>query len=140
MKKEALDVHDVLPQDMIDYISNYGRHFNSKLLKFAVSKMKRASSEGGELTTITPLSKEEVDKLLKAHSVTLNNNVLYDYVFVANMCKADYYGDSVPDDYHMARYIKNTIDDPDAADGTTFTKWYASTRRAGEPIDWEAVL
>lgn len=140
MKKEALDTFDVLPKSMIDYLSNYGRHFNKKLVEFAVSKMESATSEDGELKRITPLSKEEVEKLLKTHGVIIKNDVLYDSVYVANMCKADYLGDSVPDDYHMARYIKNTLDDPDAVDGTTFTKWYASMRRAGIPIDWESML
>lgn len=139
MKRDALDNYDVLPKEMIDYISNYGRHFNKKLLKFATSKMQCISSTG-ELVKLTPLSVEEVDALLKAHNVKLENKVLYDYVYVANMCKADFLGDSVPDDYHMARYIKNTIDDPDGVDGLTFARWYASTRRAGIPIDWEMML
>ena len=40
----------------------------------------------------------------------------------------------------MAMYIKDVIDDDDACDGLTFTRWLASTRRQGIAIDWEAML
>lgn len=140
MKREGLDTFDVLPQDMIDYLTNYGRHFNKKLMKFAVSKMKRKDSSTGALTKIVPLSKEEVDALLETYGIKLKNNQLYDYVYVANMCKADFLKSSIPDEQHLAMYVKDVIDDDDACDGLTFTRWLASTRRQGIAIDWEAML
>lgn len=140
MKRDSLDTYDVLPQEMIDYLSNYGRHFNKKLVKFAVSKMKRKSSANGALSKITPLSKEDVDSLLESHNVKLKNNQLYDYVYVANMCKADLLNSSVPDEQHMALYIKDVIDDEDAYDGIVFNRWLADTRRNGIAIDWEEML
>jgi hypothetical protein len=42
---------------------------------------------------------------------------MYDSVYVANMCKADFLGSSIVDDVHMALYVKDVIDDPDATDG-----------------------
>lgn len=42
------------------------------------------------------------------------------------MCKADYYGSSITDEKHFALYIKDTIDDEDAGDGTTMRRWYAT--------------
>ena len=68
-------------------------------------------------TKLQPVSKEFVDSVLKQYSLDLENNVGYDYIFVANMCKADYYGSSIEDEKHFALYIKDTIDDEDAADG-----------------------
>lgn len=140
MKRDSLDTYDVLPQEMIDYLANYGRHFNKKLVKFAVSKMKRKDSSTGMLSKITPISKEEVDALLEAHNIKLKNNQLYDYVYVANMCKADFLKSSIPDDHHMALYIKDVIDDDDAYDGMVFNRWLADTRRVGIAIDWEEML
>mgnify|MGYP003509785768 CR=1 FL=1 len=66
-----------------------------------------------------PVSKEYIDKLLQSNNITLENNVGHDYVFVGNMCKADYYGSSITDEKHFALYIKDTIDDEDAGDGST---------------------
>ena len=140
MKREPLDVYDVLPDDMIDYFANYGRHFNHKLLEFAVSKMKRRNLSTGELETLTPLKKDKVDALLAQYKIKLENNQLYDYVYVANMCKADFYKDSVPTEEHMARFIKNVIDDEDGYDGLVFNRWYADTRRKGIAIDWHEML
>ena len=140
MKKESLDNYDVLPEDMIDYLANYGRHFNHKLLEFAVSKMTyRSSSTGGE-EKLTPLRKDTVDNLLTRYGIRLNNNELYDYVYVANMCKADFYKSSIPDEEHMAKFIKDVIDDVDGYDGLVFNRWYADTRRKGIPIDWHEML
>ena len=86
---------------------------------------------------ITPYTKEQVDNLLTAHKIVLSRNKGYDYVFVANMGKADYLGSSIIDDQHLALYIKDTIEDEDAGDGTTMRRWYATMVSNGEVIDWE---
>lgn len=62
------------------------------------------------------------------------------YVFVGNMCKADYYGSSITDERHFALYIKDTIDDEDAGDGTTMRRWYATMVANGTMVDWEDVI
>ena len=89
---------------------------------------------------LEPVSKENVDKLLEQNKIQLDNNVGYDYVFVANMCKADYYGSSITDDKHVALYIKDTIDDEDAADGTVMRRWYATMVANGVVVDWDDTL
>ena len=127
----ALDIYDNFPKHMRKYLSHYGWHFNKALCSYAVSLMKK----GGK--SIEPLTKEFVDKMLQQHGISLQNNVGYDYVFVANMCKADYYKSSVPDEKHVALYIKDTIDDEDAAEGTTMRRWYATMVANGQIIDWE---
>lgn len=140
MNRESLDTYDVLPKDMINYLSNYGRHFNRKLLRFAVEGMYYEDPSTGELKQVTSFTKEEVDNILQAYNIKLKNNQLYDYVYVACMCKADFYGKSVPDDHHFALYIKDVIDDPDAYDGVVFNRWYADTRRKGIAIDWSSMI
>lgn len=57
------------------------------------------------------------------------------------MCKADFLGQSVPDDdRHLCLYIKNVIDDPDGYDGLPFNRWYADMCRKGIAIDWEEMI
>ena len=132
--RTALDLYDDLPKSMRTYLMHNGWHFNKSLCNFAVSLMKKRGKR------LDPISKETVDKLLEQYKIELDNNVGYDYVFVANMCKADYYGSSITDDKHVALYIKDTIDDEDAADGTTMRRWYATMVGNGVMVDWDDSL
>ena len=132
--RAALDQYDELPKAMRKYLMHNGWHFNKSLCDFAISLMKKHGKR------LDPISKENVDKLLDQHKIQLDNNVGYDYVFVANMCKADYYGSSITDDKHVALYIKDTIDDEDAADGTTMRRWYATMVANGTMVDWDDSL
>jgi hypothetical protein len=132
--RPALDLYDEIPLAMRKYLRHNGWHFNKALCNFAVSLMKKNGKK------LDPISKENVDKLLEQYSIHLKNNIGYDYVFVANMCKADYYGSSITDDKHVALYIKDTIDDEDAADGTTMRRWYATMVSNGVIIDWDDTL
>ena len=127
-------MYDELPKYMRKYLQNYGWHFNKALCQYAVSLMKK----GGK--PLESLSKEYVDKMLSINGVKLAKNVGNDYVFVANMGKADYYGSSITDEKHLALYIKDTIDDEDAGDGTTMRRWYATMVANGEMIDWEEFI
>ena len=133
-----LSQYDIKPKYMRNYIRYYGYHFNKALCDFAVSKMYK--KEGDKKIKITPYTKNEVDNILKRYNVELNNNQGYDYVYIANMCKADFLGDSVPNEQHLARYVKNVIDDPDGYDGLPFYRWYADMCKKGNIIDWEDVI
>jgi hypothetical protein len=94
------------------YYRLYGPHFTKDLCNFAVSMMENESGP------ITPFTKQEIEDKLKAYNITLQYNKLYDFVYVANMCKADFLGTAVPnDDQHLCEYIKKVVDDPDGYDG-----------------------
>lgn len=140
MTKEGLDIYDKIPESLKDYYAFNGRHFNRKLCEFAINKMYRIDSSTGEEKKIDIISKEELDNLLKTYGVEIKNNTLYDYVYVANMCKADFLSRSVPDKHHLCLFVKDMIDDPDGYDGLVFNRWYADMCRKGIPIDWEAML
>lgn len=140
MRREPLDIRDRRPEEMEVYLSNFGWHFNKKMCEFAVSLMKKLSPSSGKKERIEPISKEKVDELLTRYGIKLENNVLYDYVYVANMGKADFLKSSIPDEAHLALYIKDTIDDPDAPDGTTMRRWYATMIASGEPVEWDEML
>ena len=105
----------------------------------AVSLMKR-KDENGKKKAIEPWTKEQVEEMLKKYGVVLDDCTGYDHVYVANMCKADYYKGSVPDELHVALYVKETVDDVDAGDGAIMRCWYAKMVAAGEVIDWEEII
>lgn len=137
---KSLDIYDDMPNDMKQYISNYGWHFNKKAFEYAINTMKIYNTETNKVEKLEIITKEDIDKLLKSYGISLDNNVMYDYVFVANMCKADYYGSSITDDYHLCLYIKDTIDDVDASNETTFRRWVATMIGNGNPIDWYEIV
>jgi hypothetical protein len=135
MEKVDMTQFDKKPEGMINYLRYNGPHFNEKLCKFAVSKMTKKID--GKEVPITPFSKKEVDLMLENYGIVLEHNELRDYIYVANMCKADFLGHSIEDNLHVARYIKDVIDDDDAYDGIVFNRWLADMARKGEPIDWD---
>lgn len=113
------------------YLRLYGPHFTKALCKFATSLMKK---ENGE---IIPITKQEIDDKFATQNIKLEYNQLYDYIYVANMCKADFLGKSVPnDDAHLCMYVKNVIDDPDGYDGQVFFRWLSDVKHMGIPVDW----
>lgn len=127
--------YDDIPEGMKLYINNYGCHFNKKLCKEAVSRMYKDTD--GKKEYIKPYSKEQVDSMLEAYGIRLERNKLYDAVYVANMCKADFLGKSVPTEQHLAKYVKDVIDDADAEEGYVFNRFYADCMFMDNPIEWE---
>lgn len=109
----------------------YGPHFTKDLCNFAVSMME---NENGP---ITPFTKQEIEDKLNAYGIKLQYNELYDFVYVANMCKADFLGTAVPDDdQHLCQYIKKVVDDPDGYDGQIFNRWLSDVEGMHIPVDW----
>ena len=86
------------------------------------------------------MDKTTVDALLKNNGITLDDARGYDYSYVANMCKADFYGTAIEDDMHMALYIKCVIDDADAVGGMIFKRSLADLDTKGIAVDWEELL
>lgn len=134
MNKESLDVYDIRPEAMNNYLRYNGRHFSKKLCNWAVSQMKK-SKDSAQLIT-----KTQIDEMLRNNGIVIQNNSLYDYIYVANYCKLHLHGSSISDDLHMLKYIKDIIDDEDSYDGCVFNRWYSDMCGKGIPIDWEEVL
>lgn len=138
MKRANLTQYEEYPKEMLIYMRNYGPHFNRKLFEFAVSMMFK--EENGEEKKVKGYTKEEVNSMLALQGIKVERNQLYDAAYVATMCKADFLGSSIPDEYHLALYVKDVIDDVDADDGIVFNRWYADMSYSGIAIDWEAML
>lgn len=140
MNKTPLDIYDEMPREMRTYLQHNGWHFNKKACMYAVDMMKKKSPASGKLEKIEPYTKEQVEDMLKKNNVTIDDTSNYDFVFVANMGKADYLKSSIPDEQHLALYVKDVLDDPDAGDGVTMRRWYATMVANGTGVDWEDIL
>lgn len=134
MRSIPLDVYEDMPSDMKKYINNYGWHFNKKAHDYAVSLIKTKGDN-----KFKPYNKSHVDELLSIYNVKLDNMIMHDYVYAANMCKADFYGSSIEDDKHLVMFIKDVVDDVDASTETTFRRWVATMIGNGVPIDWSEI-
>ena len=133
--RENLTAYEIMPEDLGIYLSHNGPHFNKKCCEFAVSQMYK--DDGREFQ---PYEKPKVDEILRAYGVKVKYAQLEDTVYVANMCKADYYEGSVPTEQHLAIYIKETLDDPDGAEGLVFNRWIADMKWLGIAIPWSDFL
>jgi hypothetical protein len=134
-RRENFTAYEVMPEDLSIYMSHNGPHFNKECCEFAVAQMYIDEDED-----FTPYTKDEVNAIIKRNNIKIKNNKLYDATYVANMCKADYLGDSVPTEEHLAKYIKNTLDDPDGEEGLTFNRWIGDMKWLGIPIPWDDFL
>lgn len=125
--------------DKAAYLAENGWHFNKRACEDAVRMMKR-KGPGGKAEPLEPWSKEQVDEMLQKYGIKLENKIGHDYVYVANMAKADFFKSSLPDEQKVALYVKDVVDDIDAADGEIFIGWYAKTIARRMPVDWGAWL
>lgn len=138
--KKSLDTYDILPEDMRIYISRHGFHFSKKAFEKAVKMMKKMNPATEKMERITPIPKERVDEILANNGIQLENDILYDAAYVFNMGHADYMGSSIEDDMHLARYVKDVLDDPDGSDELPFRFWLQKLVALGTPVDWEELL
>lgn len=136
--RDSLDTYDVIPEAMKNYLRHNGRHFSEKMCKFAVSKMRKL--EDGREVKVKMLDKIKLENLLAIYNISLENDVLYDGVYVLNMANADFYGSSLRDESNLIQFVKDYIDDIDQADGFVFNRFYSDCVRKGVPIPWNECL
>lgn len=118
-----------------EYLEEYGHHFNKKMYEWAVKKM--TDRNGNK---VTPMEKEKVSDFLKNNGVTLTNDVGYDAPYVLMMKKADCWGSSLSDDPHLAKAVKDYLDDPDGNPCKAFDHYWIDSVAKDEPIFWEDFL
>lgn len=136
--KMPLDLHEftLMPVAQQVYVIANGYHFDKKLYEYAASLMRKMNKQTQKEEKVPIYTKEEVDTLLKKYSIEVENKGNYDYVYAAQMCRADYLGGSVPDEQRLALYVKQVCDDVDAPDGLIYRIWVMKMATMGESIDW----
>lgn len=133
-----LDYNEAMPSGMAEYIGMYGWHFSKRMCEWACSRMYKVIN--GRKEYISPYTRDWLEQLLRNWFISVNGADIYDALYVANMCKADFYGSSIPDDQRLARYVGDVINDADAYDGMVFTRFYADCIGGGVPINWEDMI
>lgn len=123
---------------MRKYLSAYGWHFSKKMCEWAVGNMK--VEKNGKPEKLEAMKRDDVEEMLKKLGIKLEKDKGYDAVYVANMAKADYFKSSIPDEAHLAMFVKDYIDDPDGYEGLPFTRFYADCIGKGEPIIWSEFI
>lgn len=140
MSRLPLDMYDTTTPEMRAYLRNYGWSFSKRACEEATKRMKRLNPATGKKERIEPLTREQVEELLDKYGIELEHNTGYDFVYIANMARADFYKSAIPDEQHLALYIKDVIDDPDNEGGNVFRHWLVDMDKKGEPIPWEEML
>lgn len=131
-----LDSRSVFPSGMEEYLSFNGWHFNKKMCQWAASKMYKTRE--GKKEYIEPYTAESLTALKE--KVKIDFEVNYDAVYIANMCKADFFGSSIQNETQLAFYVKDVVEDPDGYDGMPFTRFYADCIGSGTSIPWEDLI
>ena len=134
--RTRLDSRSAFPEAMENYLEFNGWHFNKKMCEWAVSRMYK--EENGKKTEIDPYTIDSLKALQE--KVNIKFELDYDAVYIANMCKADFLGSSVPNETLLARYVKDVMEDPDGYDGMPFTRFYADCIGSGTSIPWDDLL
>lgn len=128
-----------IPEDMKTYLSYYGMNFSKKLYEFAVSNMRRESADG-KMEKVKPMTADELKSLLSKYKIEIEHNDLYNALYLAAMVKADYWGSSIEDEEHLAKYIEDTLCDVDAAEGQVLARYLADCSVGGCIIYWEDMI
>jgi len=132
---ERLDYYDYRPKEMDAYLSNYGYHFSKKMCDWAVGNMRDRNGRKVQLKTL-----EQVDAILRAYGIALENDKGYDKVFVMHMALSDYFGSSIVDEQRLALYVRDVLDDKDGYPGIAFCRFVADCNGKGVPIIWEDMI
>lgn len=128
-----------IPEDMKTYLSYYGMNFSKKLYEFAVSNMRRESADG-KMEKVKPMTVEELKSLLAKYKIEIENNDLYNAMYIAAMVRADFWGSSIEDEEHLAKYVEDVICDVDAAEGQVFARYLADCSVKGCIIHWNEMI
>lgn len=129
-----------IPEDLEQYMSYYGMHFSRRLCDFAVSKMRKLDKATGKLSKVVPMTVSEVKSVLEDNDVEIDESSVYDALYLANMVRADYWGSSIEDEEHMAKYIKDVLCDDDGYEGIVFCRFIGDCNAKGTVIHWNLML
>lgn len=140
MYMDNYDNYSEMPKMMRNYLRHHGWHFSKAMCEWAVSMMRKQNKSTGKSEKIEPYTKEQVEDMLQRQNITLDNCKGYDFVYVANMAKADFLGSSISDEMKLTLYIKDVCDDADGYPGMPFVRFYADCCHKDIPIDWEDML
>lgn len=115
-------------------------HFSKRMAEWAISMMEREDPTTGKMKPVAKTPLEDVEELLRTNGVKIDEECIYDAWYLYHMVMADYYGSSIEDKVHVAKYIKDTLCDPDGCPEMVFACFRAKCDVKDIPIHWERYL
>ena len=133
---ESLDYYDILPKGMGAYLASHGHHFSKAMYEWACSMMRDKSGKSGEV-----MDRKRFDTLMMSYGQRLERTSgYYDGMYVWAMAKSDYLGGSLPDEKHLAMFVKEYTDDIDGNPTRAFDEFFINCTRKGVDIPWEDMI
>jgi hypothetical protein len=102
--------------------------------------MEKEDKVTGLTKKVTPMKLEELKPILEKHKIEIESNDWYDALYLANMVKADFWGSSIEDEEHMAKYIEDVLCDVDGYEGIVFSRFLADCSAKGCVIFWDMMI
>ena len=134
-----MEVRYIISDAERQYQEKYKGHFSKKLADWAISMMEKKDAATGKMKTITPVTIDEVEEMAKQEGVKIPEECIYDALYLANMIKADY-EESLPGKDVRARFIDETINDPDGCPEAVLACFCAKMDLRNMPIFWERFI
>ena len=135
-----MEVKYIITEEEALYLERYKGHFSRKLAEWAVSKMEKKDQLSGKIQPLKPYSYADVEEMIQPFQKLIGEEAFYDAWYLANMCKADLLGSSVPDKEHVALFIKDTLCDVDGEPQMVLACFRAKCDVKKLPIHWERFL
>lgn len=114
-------------------------HFSKKLAEWAISRMMTKDPATGRMVKAPYHPIEEMENAMHAIGTRVSDECIYDAWYLYNMCFADY-RNSLDDERRIARYIDETINDPDGCPEMVLACFRAKMDVLGIPIFWERMM
>ena len=121
------------------YEDMYHGLFSRKLSEWAVSRMKMKDTATKQMRPIPVATMDEVQSVLRNNGVDLPEEFIYTAYYLYNMSTADY-PKTLQTDAQKARFVEETICDPDGMPENVLACFEAKMCNAGVPIYWERFL
>ena len=118
------------------YMQAYQGHFSRKLASWAISNMETEDPTTGKMKPVTIRPVDDVMEILKANGVKIPDECIFDAWYLYMMTIADYQ-ESLPDDKHRAKYVEETICDPDGKSTSVLSCFAAKMCDKGVAIHWQ---
>jgi len=117
---------------------NFGL-FSKRLAQWAIDNMEIEDPTTKTMKPLKAKSLEEVQEILKANKVEVQDEFIYTAWYLFNMALADY-PKSLKTDEQRAMFVDETICDPDGMPENVLACFVAKMCNAEIPIYWEKYL
>lgn len=125
-----------ISEDEAIYMDKHFGLFSKKLAEWAISRMEMYDPSTKTMKPLKAKPLDEVEEILKANKVELQEEFVYTGWYLYNMALADY-PKSLKTDEQRAMFVEETICDPDGAPENVLACFAAKMCVAEIPIHWE---